>query len=290
MNVYNCSACEELREVDPNLFVNGIGMAECTSLANDTGLVASNENNDCTDLESMNDCLVGNMQKEIEAESVCNWKPFVKALIGNVWTMFKGIICAICGIWTNIHELWEKVNCLIDSVKRLINALNSTTQGQAFVKFYRDNSGTSTGMYQWDINDGSSHTLDIYMNADVDYAGSQPADRDYVVIVQNCTDIHSTDHVGIDLTFYSSGDTRSIATIRKRQAQHPHVNMNGASVSNFSWTTSGATLIRKGEHLKVNSYVYSGNSGWYRLHQFVITWIPVNLGTNPLNPSEIIPC
>lgn len=116
MTNYNCESCEELREVDPNLFVNGLGDDECTSLANDTGLVSSDDHNDDTDLNLMNDCLVGNMQKEIEAESVCNWKPFVKALTGNLWTMFKGIICALKGAWTNIHNIWTEIDYIENTI------------------------------------------------------------------------------------------------------------------------------------------------------------------------------
>lgn len=113
----SCDACEELRQVDPNLIVNGFGNDECTSLQNDTGLVASSGNNDCEDLNNLNDCLVGNMENEVDAYDVCDWKTFMKRFIPNVWTVLKGIICAICGIWTNIHNLWNlanRVDCIVD--------------------------------------------------------------------------------------------------------------------------------------------------------------------------------
>lgn len=113
----NCSACEDLRQTDPNLIVNGFTDTECASLKNDTGLVPSSGHNDCTDLENLNDCLVGNMQAEVEAYDVCDWKAFMKKFIPNVWTTLKGIICAICGIWTNIHNLWSsvrKLNCILE--------------------------------------------------------------------------------------------------------------------------------------------------------------------------------
>ena len=299
----NCEACNDLRETDPYLMVNGIGESECTSLKNDTGLVPTDGRDDCQDLNDMNDCFVGNMAREIDAESECNWKSFVKRLIGNVWTLEKAIICAICGIWTNIHALWDeiakiwaeiqriwnKVNCIYTGVVNLINALNRTTQGQSFVRYYRDNSGTGQG-YQWNITDGADHTLDIYMDCDVDNPGSQVADRDYVVMITNCTDISNSNRVGIDLTYYSSGDGRGIGTIRKRQAQHPHVDMDGATIDAFSWPCSGSVFIRAGEHVRVNAHVYAGSTGQFRLHQFVLTWIPVNLGSSPLDPSSILPC
>lgn len=112
MAAYNCSSCEDLRETDPNLFVNGIGESECASLANDTGLVPSDDHNDCTDLNNINDCLIGNMERAVDAESSCDWKPFAKGVIHNTWTTFKALICAVCGIWEHIHEIIIHLNAV----------------------------------------------------------------------------------------------------------------------------------------------------------------------------------
>ena len=109
----NCEACNDLRELDPNLIVNGFGDDECTSLKNDTGLVASSGNDDCTDLNNLNDCFIGNMATEVEAYDVCDWKTFMKRFIPNVWTVISAIICAICGIWENIHSIWERIEEII---------------------------------------------------------------------------------------------------------------------------------------------------------------------------------
>lgn len=102
---YDCSACEELRQSAPNFVVNGLGSTECTSLQNGTGLNPSSENNNCDDLNLMNDCLVKNMETEIDSYNVCNWKEYMKALVGNLWTMFKGIICAVCGIAERVNYI-----------------------------------------------------------------------------------------------------------------------------------------------------------------------------------------
>lgn len=276
---YDCSACDDLRQTDPSFVVNGLGDTQCASLQNNTGLNPSSGNDDCEDLNAMNDCLVKNMETEIDSYNVCSWKVYMKALVDNLWTMFKGIICSICG-------LWAKVNCVYDGLVALANAIGSTVGAQSFVRYYRDNSGTGYG-YEWDIQHGDTHTLDIYMDADLDNAGTQAADKDYVVMVSNCTDIHDTSNCAVILTFYSSGDTRPIADIRKRQGQHPTV--VGTSVDDFSWTTSGAILIKKGEHIKVEAYVESGTTGWFRLHQFALTWIPVNI-SDPIDPGHIIEC
>ena len=103
----NCKACEDLEKEVPSLIVNGLTNSMCTSLQNDTGLKASSDNDDCEDLNDLNDCLVGNMETEIDRYDTCEWKEFMKNFINNLWTTLKAMICAICGIWTNIHNLWK---------------------------------------------------------------------------------------------------------------------------------------------------------------------------------------
>lgn len=100
-----CEACESLKQIDPNLVANGITDTECANLAEDKGL--SGTNTDCEDLNTMNDCLIGGMDEELELHDVCNWKDYMHKLVPNHWTMTKGIVCAICGIWEQIHELWR---------------------------------------------------------------------------------------------------------------------------------------------------------------------------------------
>lgn len=107
---YNCSSCEDLRQTSPDLIVNGFNSTMATSMANNTGLNPSSGHDDCTDLNNMNDCLVGNQEQEVDAYEVCDWKPFMKQFIPNVWTTLKGIISAICGLWT----LAKRIDCLVD--------------------------------------------------------------------------------------------------------------------------------------------------------------------------------
>lgn len=102
----NCEACESLRQDVPSLVVNGLDDDMCLSLQNDTGLNPSSESTDCEDLNNLNDCLIGSMEEEVELYAVCDWKTFIKKFIPNLWTTLKAIICAICGIWDNIHSLW----------------------------------------------------------------------------------------------------------------------------------------------------------------------------------------
>lgn len=107
---YNCSACSELREDAPNFINYGLTSTEVTSLQNNTGLNPSSGNDDCTDLNNMNDCLIGNMETEVDAYEVCDWKTFMKKHIANLWTVLKGIIASICGLWTQT----ERMDCIID--------------------------------------------------------------------------------------------------------------------------------------------------------------------------------
>lgn len=105
----DCEACQDLREIDPSLEIHGWSDSECNSFKNDTGLVASKGHTDCEDLSTMNDCLVGNMDAELEKYEVCDWKKYMHKLVPNLWTMGEGFKCAICGLWTNVHNLWTTV-------------------------------------------------------------------------------------------------------------------------------------------------------------------------------------
>lgn len=112
----NCNACEDIRQNAPDFVVNGITDDICTSLANDTGLNPSSGHDDSTDLHNLNDCLIGNMETEIDAYEVCDWKEFMKDFISNVWTTLKGIICSIGGLWTSVHQLQCYTDVLLNGV------------------------------------------------------------------------------------------------------------------------------------------------------------------------------
>ena len=99
-----CEACEEIREKVPNLVANGWDEAYCESMMEDEGLGIGND--DCTDLNTMNDCMVGSAGAEAEITDMCNWREYMMKFVSNLWTVLKAMICAICGIWENIHRLW----------------------------------------------------------------------------------------------------------------------------------------------------------------------------------------
>lgn len=120
MTDLNCSACEELRQTAPDFVVNGITDDICASLSNGTGLNPSNENDNCTDLSNINDCLIGNMAEEVNAYDVCDWKEFMKNFIPNLWTTLKAIICALCGIWNHVSGVQQQ----LEDMCALIEATN----------------------------------------------------------------------------------------------------------------------------------------------------------------------
>ena len=97
-----CAACEELREQDPNLIANGFTDENCTNLTEDKGLTG--ESTDCEDLNMLNDCLIESMEDEAEISDVCDWREYMKKFVPNVWTVFKGLICAVCGLWTAVRS------------------------------------------------------------------------------------------------------------------------------------------------------------------------------------------
>lgn len=115
----SCSACDELRNDAPNFIVNGLTNTEIASLKNNTGLNPSNNNDDCEDLNNMNDCLIGNMEQEVDAYDVCDWKAFMNVFIDNLWNVLKAMIAAICGLWTamkNWQKLLDELACKINYV------------------------------------------------------------------------------------------------------------------------------------------------------------------------------
>ena len=123
----NCNACEDLREYAPDFVQNGVTDTVCNSMKNDTGInpTATVTHNDCEDLNTANDCLVGRMDGELEAYDQCEWKKFMHKLLPNLYTLLKLMICAICGIWVNIHDLWHQIDLLWAEINALKNRVTN---------------------------------------------------------------------------------------------------------------------------------------------------------------------
>lgn len=124
----DCSACEELREISPDFVTKGVTQTICTSLKNDTGLnpTLTTLHDDCEDLDTANDCLIGMMDGEVEKYEACDWQKFMHKFIPNLYHMLKAGICAICGLWTNVHNLWSHVNDLEEAQVDVCDLIQNT--------------------------------------------------------------------------------------------------------------------------------------------------------------------
>lgn len=108
----SCESCRNLQEYAPDFVLNGVTENVENSLKNNTGFSPSSGHDDCQDLNDANDCLIGNMEDEVDAYEVCDWKPFMIDFIHNLWTVLKSIISAICGLWTRV----ERHDCELDAM------------------------------------------------------------------------------------------------------------------------------------------------------------------------------
>lgn len=262
---HNCSACEDLRQSAPNFAINGLGDTECTSLQNNTGLDPSSGHNDCTDLNDINDCLIGNMTQEVDSFNICDWKKFAKAFIPNLWTTLKGIICAICGLWTNVMCLNKKMD-LITFVPT--------------VKAFRGG-GTSSGAVAYSyLEEGEDiGTLKVYMDADdTDAAnaspdgqyGSTPADRDYIAFVTWCADGQSLagNQTSVQVSVRNNSQSQGYGTNR---AQHYSVKGD----DHLSINQTGFCYLPKGGHLLIRAHCSNATAGArFRVHQFSMVLVP----------------
>lgn len=100
---YQCDSCEELRQNAPNFIINGLGDDEVDNLKGNNGLAGNSTN--CVDVNDMNDCFVGMMDKEVNQYETCDWKEFMKRFIPNIWTVLKGIISWLCGVQCTVKTL-----------------------------------------------------------------------------------------------------------------------------------------------------------------------------------------
>ena len=107
MSSKDCNACRDLQDYAPNFVVNGANSEVIASLQKNTGLNPhlSVLHDDCEDLHDVNDCLIGNMEDEIEAYDVCDWKEYMRRLVGNLYETLKCLIAAICGLWNHVEAV-----------------------------------------------------------------------------------------------------------------------------------------------------------------------------------------
>lgn len=122
-----CNACNELKENNAELILNGVTQAICQSLANNTGLNPENGNNNCVDLDTLHECLMGQMLDTLEAYDICDWKEFMEKYATNAQTLMDALLCGECGQWENIDDLWTEISKIWNEINNLWNAINNIT-------------------------------------------------------------------------------------------------------------------------------------------------------------------
>lgn len=130
----DCGACSDLKSLSPSFAANGVTTGICNSLKNDTGINPNLSvlHTDCQDLDLINDCLVGQMQDEVQKYEVCDWKKFMRRFIPNVRETIKSMICAICGLWTKVHDLEDRVSALEDAVSDIWDAIEDIQEAASY--------------------------------------------------------------------------------------------------------------------------------------------------------------
>ena len=111
MSNIDCQSCADLRNEAPSFIQNGTTPEIALSLSKDTGfnphLTVLHDN--CEDLNSANDCLVGRLAQEIESYSNCEWRDYMRNLVPNLYELNKAMIAGDCGQWDRLAELCEKL-------------------------------------------------------------------------------------------------------------------------------------------------------------------------------------
>lgn len=115
---------DEIRNGDDDFCFNEITNKICENLQNDEGInpSATHSNTDCDDLTALNDLATGSLHNALMTLNMCDvdaYKCWLDNLLSWQWNVDKGIICAICGLWTNVHNLWDKIDNLQDKINQI---------------------------------------------------------------------------------------------------------------------------------------------------------------------------
>ncbi|MDT2685796.1 hypothetical protein [Enterococcus gallinarum] len=135
---------EEIRNGDQNFCFTEITDEICENLSNDEGIhpSATNSNSDCEDLSSLNDLATGSLNNLLIPLNMCDvdaFKCWLKSLISWNWNMYKAIICAICGLWCRVHNLFDNTKILFSNDTILQEQIECLSN--ALVDLYRKTAG-----------------------------------------------------------------------------------------------------------------------------------------------------
>lgn len=149
----SCEACSDLQENSAEFVLNGVTDNVHHALLNDDGFNTASDNNDCEDLNNANDCLIGNMEDEVDAYDVCGWKDFMPDLIHNIWTVIKAIISAICGLWLRVNKHECEINYMYQGQQF---SIGEDTSGNAYCV-------AGKGVSFLNASSGEVNTSDIHL-------------------------------------------------------------------------------------------------------------------------------
>jgi len=121
-NIDFCEACQELEAAD-NLFINGLGAAECLSFFNNRGLGLDAAETNCESLQKMVDCLIGQHKKRLEITNFCDIKDWLEQLMANIWNIKSALICDSCGQWHQIQLLWRQAAEIWEQIRAIWSEL-----------------------------------------------------------------------------------------------------------------------------------------------------------------------
>lgn len=265
MSQQSCTACNDLREYAPEFVVNGVTETVCENLADNKGLSAADGHTDCEDLHDVNDCLIGNMDDELDSFDVCEWKDFMHQYVPNDFETNKAMICSLCGAWDNIECLNKKMD-----------AITFTPVVRAF--------RNGDNVHYTDIDHtGDLGTLKVYIDADGSSGdsspngtyGSQVADRDYIAMVTWCATGYGFDgeYVAVQVSLRNSTQSQAYGDLRSQ-----HFSVEGVKI--LSENQSGFCYLPKGSYLLVHQNCSEAHNGaHFRVHQFSMVLIPVVTGS-----------
>ena len=292
-----CEACETLDDHAPTFVNDGVTTSISNRLKEDKGFGSnSSVNTDCEALNLANDCLVGGMEDELEKYDVCDIKTWLKEAWRNLYNVLAAMIASICGIWTKIH-------CILEKLKLLLQQLTDTSQTSSFAAetHYAIALGTGNGAHipiykQQVIIPKVTDTLEQatgyaantttvdevktasggfpYIRTTVtgpSYLDEVTYPTDGVALVGCCLYTSYGEpgkHISVQVSFYTDKDTASLSFINTSRGMHYGFNPTSdmAAGRAQSYTFSSAIKVKAGSHLRVfvhpddDAYPRNGNN------------------------------
>lgn len=265
-----CEACEALLSYAPAFINDGVTASICNSIQNNTGFVPSNNHVNYDDMQDAIDCLIGALQQKIDSYDICDWKPFEKELLENVYKIYSAINCELKGIWAYMYELLK----LIESIKGGI--YTPMTKGVDYNigfynGFYTSNSGT--GSQTQDLNIGYIETFGQYQIKINTEIGSSRTMYNGIMMDNGTDNVemrHSTSSADVPkswiygITFI--GNFSSLNSLNL---------LDNDNQSNGIWNLSPASARARWQHNSIMNKNVTGSS-----YTFLTSWVSYADGYN----------